>query len=1353
MKDERTIYVRIKIGNRTFDNDNVISVDYDAGSLSGEVFAIGSTYSNSIKITFSELVEGLKELDEVTYEIGIKLPNGTIEYVPMGVFVINDAIEMDRNNNKTTIECMDKMVMMGGAYVSSLNYPAAIREVALEIANKAGVVVDSTSFARLSADVITKPEGYTYREAIGLIAQFEAGFATFNRYGKLEIRTLSDPNFAIPPDNYFSKGLVKNEVFFRLGGISCTTDDSDTVIQSGNTAGNQVVLENRVMTKALLDKIYQKIQTINYYPFSLSWQGNPVIEAGDWIEVEDLQGNKFKTPNLNYSLSFNGGLSAKSSAETVTQSDITYQYKSPLQQKIEWIHARIDAAGGNVVYEGIDEPTNPKEGDLWFKVIGPDKEILIYTKREDGTLFWDPQISTADINKIAKELELIIEQADLDRTKAEQDFESAKQEAKQYTEAKAQEFDNQLLIVNQNVLTATNSANAAVLKADKAIEDAGFMRVDVDAAKVNAIDALTKAQSATDNVNSLSTSFDALTQTVGFKAEKAQVNALSGVIDQHTLDITANAQAINARLTSAQVDSLVTDKGYVNQSQLTATSSQWNLALTQVSTDLSNLEITDRNLIKYSDKFYGTGGSGAVGVTPSVTADGNLKVIAAAGNGNWLNGFMPTTNVISEELKEGDKFTISFTIKSANSTGIPDIYLKPGMGYFPMKGKMGTEFSTVYYTGIWKTANAVAFHMGFSRLVGTFIIKDMKLQKGEKPTGWSPAIEDMATLEKFTTLEATVNGINTVVGTKASQTQVTQLAGQITSKVESSTYNSKMTQLDSAINLRVVQSDVTAAILADKNIKDTRNDNQMPNWYFSNYPNKEAREFKLRSVLGLPGASTYVQLTTKVPWTETSGGVPIQIAESNDGVYQRASNSAATAWLAWDKVAESGKLISQINVSTEGILLQGKRIQLDGDVTMNTAFVTRLDVLALSAVYADIPTIRNKVLITDVVTTNMIKADAGLFDKVFINDAVVQKLTVKSSFISSVKAIDITADKITGGTANFANFNAINFNANSITSGTVSGASSTWNLNTGLMNFTNPSTGDLLQLMQGEIRFQNGAQGRYLKYQSEGLLLQPFASNTGTSKNTALHLIGGGPGSYQYIQFVSQDLSGVNMRLQAEGQNMTAFHGSNGSFIVSKYGDSTATGTVISGGYETRHPTGVSLKIAGDSISTPRDGSRNIYLTPQGTGSVVSGAANGTRYTFVASDFVKQSSRDTKTNIIPLESGLDNIRQLRPVSYNKIDKLNRGIFEIEKGFIAEDSLMVATVDGKGIYDSHITAYLVKGVQELDQKVIAIDSLATTANSTANDAMNIAIQVDSEVQQMKNKIIVLEKEIKTLKGAV
>lgn len=279
------------------------------------------------------------------------------------------------------------------------------------------------------------------------------------------------------------------------------------------------------------------------------------------------------------------------------------------------------------------------------------------------------------------------------------------------------------------------------------------------------------------------------------------------------------------------------------------------------------------------------------------------------------------------------------------------------------------------------------------------------------------------------------------------------------------------------------------------------------------------------------------------------------------------------------------------------------------------------------------------------------------------------------------------------------------FTADLINAGVMRGAYMRHDLNAGESTYTNPISGDTLKLNQGEIMFQNGTQGRHLQYQTEGLRLLPYSENVGTNKNTALHLIGGGSGSYQYIQFVSREIDGIDMRLEASGQMMTAFHGLDGSFNVAKYGEGPNSGLVLSGAYETRHSTGVSLRIAGDSISTPRDGSRDIYLVPQGTGSVVSGNALGVRYNMVASDFVKQSTRDSKTDINPLISkGMDVINRLSPVSYKKKDKLDRGIDEVEIGFIAEDSLEVATDDGKGIYDSHITAYLVKAMQEKDNEI-------------------------------------------------
>src|SRR5699024_1656717 len=46
-------------------------------------------------------------------------------------------------------------------------------------------------------------------------------------------------------------------------------------------------------------------------------------------------------------------------------------------------------------------------------------------------------------------------------------------------------------------------------------------------------------------------------------------------------------------------------------------------------------------------------------------------------------------------------------------------------------------------------------------------------------------------------------------------------------------------QLISTINKNYVkQSNIDASILADKKIKDTRSTNQLPSWYFTNYPSQ-----------------------------------------------------------------------------------------------------------------------------------------------------------------------------------------------------------------------------------------------------------------------------------------------------------------------------------------------------------------------------------------------------------------------------------------------------------------------------------------------------------------------------------
>lgn len=516
----RQVLTRITMNDITYTNNDVFSVSYEGGSIVGEGFNIGSTFSNSIKITFAKIIEGIKQLDKIKLEFGIVLADGTSEYVSMGYFFVS-SYDPDRNENRTTIEAYDAMSQMEGSYESGLTYPATLLAVATEIANKSGMTIDTASFQQLPSKTIAKIEGKTYRQAIGLIAQFACGFVTFNREGKLAIRTLSDPNFSVSTADYFSKGLSKDETMYKLDGINCkvkTSDSEESTLQSGSTTGNQISLENDVMTQTYLNDIYQQLKNLNYYPFSLSWRGNPALEAGDWISMADTKANSFKMPNLSYKLEFSGGLKATSSAETKSIASSTVQFQGTLKQKVAELEGWKNASGG-WTYAGIAEPINPKEGDVWFKPNGPDTETWIFENGE-----WVFKTSTAGI------------------TEAKQAADEAKalgEEAKQAGE-EARALGNEALEAGQNAVdkatTADTNANTALTNANSAVDEAtqAMQKADSSAAlaneaKTQAANAVTNANTALANANKAISDVGTLSEDVS--AEETRPYTLSLVSD------------------------------------------------------------------------------------------------------------------------------------------------------------------------------------------------------------------------------------------------------------------------------------------------------------------------------------------------------------------------------------------------------------------------------------------------------------------------------------------------------------------------------------------------------------------------------------------------------------------------------------------------------------------------------------------------------------------------------------------------------------------------------------------------------------------------------------------------------
>lgn len=128
------------------------------------------------------------------------------------------------------------------------------------------------------------------------------------------------------------------------------------------------------MTQPLLNLIFQQVKGINYYPINLKWRGNPALEVGDWVTMIDRKGKQFKSPVLNYTIVFDGGLNSTISADTKAYSSNVSTFKGPLQQKLDELDHRVDAAGR------IMSTMAPKNRNIRKKAIFGSRRMVLMMK-------------------------------------------------------------------------------------------------------------------------------------------------------------------------------------------------------------------------------------------------------------------------------------------------------------------------------------------------------------------------------------------------------------------------------------------------------------------------------------------------------------------------------------------------------------------------------------------------------------------------------------------------------------------------------------------------------------------------------------------------------------------------------------------------------------------------------------------------------------------------------------------------------------------------------------------------------------------------------------------------------------
>ena len=370
-------------------SDDISSIDY-VSSISGNTLTIGATNASTVDIKFKRLIEGLEEKELIKVSFSVQTSSGIIER-QIGEFFLTE-IKLDRNNKTTTLKAIDKMAFLNDKYTSTLLYPTLGRNIVQEIANSCNLRVNNNLNITNLPSFSKKLEKVTYREMLGYLAQTVGAFVIFNNNGELEFRKLNRTQKQISKGSYLLKGLEVDEVEYRINGISISLNNQEkTILAVGSPLGTQVKLTNPLMTQGWLNSIFSEYSRLRFNPFKLNWRGDPFVEVGDWVSIEIANGSYRAFPILELKLSYSGGLKSTIGANVKGTTTSTTEYKGTVERQIEFINARLGASG-NYVYADTVEPTNPKEGDTWFKPNGAFTDLYIYENNQ-----WVLKTSTGNI--------------------------------------------------------------------------------------------------------------------------------------------------------------------------------------------------------------------------------------------------------------------------------------------------------------------------------------------------------------------------------------------------------------------------------------------------------------------------------------------------------------------------------------------------------------------------------------------------------------------------------------------------------------------------------------------------------------------------------------------------------------------------------------------------------------------------------------------------------------------------------------------------------------------------------------------------------------------------------------------
>lgn len=283
-----------------------------------EAFTLGGAVSGSVEITLNkELAPVIEQGQKISIELEMEMEGGS-ELLPMGEYYVTDPTADD---DVLTVKASDALAAkLDRAYepLDGFDFDSEggvdSKAFLLAICERRGVAIDASDLEPIALH--TAPDGFTERQIVGFIAALYGGFAHVDRYGVLRICTFSKTEQKVTADDYYDGGMVKAEYSYSVQWIKCFNEITElTMIMGDTTAKQGIYLESIWMDNLILSKLWEQLQGFSYVPVEeLSFLGNPLIDPGDIITMEDMTGTSYEVPVMSITHEYDGGVITKVAA-------------------------------------------------------------------------------------------------------------------------------------------------------------------------------------------------------------------------------------------------------------------------------------------------------------------------------------------------------------------------------------------------------------------------------------------------------------------------------------------------------------------------------------------------------------------------------------------------------------------------------------------------------------------------------------------------------------------------------------------------------------------------------------------------------------------------------------------------------------------------------------------------------------------------------------------------------------------------------------------------------------------------------------------------------------------------------